>query len=168
MQNISKRERIILGITAAIALIGMVILVYPEQGQKKAHGAPDVYKKELQGLSTTTLASLNKGGFSAMKNYGIRRMEAPWPRDPFYDRRAYSELMKTKETVKEAAPAVNFVYTGYMEFGGRQIAIINGLEYMEGEALDEPGYILSSISPARVIVTNKTDARVKIAVPLQD
>jgi hypothetical protein len=37
-----------------------------------------------------------------------------------------------------------------------------------GEALDVPGYILRSISPAKVTIENKADSKAKVEVVMQD
>jgi hypothetical protein len=55
-----------------------------------------------------------------------------------------------------------------MEYNGRLMAIINGLEYAVGEALDVPGYILRSISPTKVTIENKADSKAKVEVVMQD
>ena len=47
------------------------------------------------------------------------------------------------------------------------IAIINGVEYTEGEALDIKGYLLKSVSPTRVVIENSAN-RTLLNVPLQE
>ncbi|MCG6536396.1 MAG: secretin and TonB N-terminal domain-containing protein, partial [Syntrophales bacterium LBB04] len=45
------------------------------------------------------------------------------------------------------APKIEFVYTGYLEINRKRMAIINGIEYKEGEPLDVKGYILRTVAP---------------------
>jgi hypothetical protein len=43
-------------------------------------------------------------------------------------------------------------YSGYLQLGAKRMAIINGMEYEEGEMLPASGYFIRSISPKSVVV----------------
>jgi hypothetical protein len=47
------------------------------------------------------------------------------------------------------------------------MAIINGMEYREGEELDVKGFVLKSVSPARVVIENRSTRAVQ-TIPLQE
>jgi type II secretory pathway component PulC len=47
------------------------------------------------------------------------------------------------------------------------MAIINGEEYGEGEALDVKGFILKTVSPTRVVIENRATRKL-LDVPLQE
>ena len=66
-----------------------------------------------------------------------------------------------------AAPKIEFVYSGYLEVDRKRMAIINGMEYREGEGLDIKGYVLKSVSPSSVVIENRGTGAT-INVPLQE
>jgi hypothetical protein len=58
-------------------------------------------------------------------------------------------------------------YTGFLEVGPQKLAIINGLEYAQGEALGATGYYVRSIS-ARYVMVGKVNGSDTIRLPLQE
>ena len=68
---------------------------------------------------------------------------------------------------KNANEKITFNYTGYMEYGRKKVAIINGLEYGEGEKLETPGYVLKAIFPGKVIIENTLE-KANIEAFIQD
>ena len=54
-----------------------------------------------------------------------------------------------------AMPKSEFIYSGYLGTERKRMAIINGIEYAEGENLDVKGYVLKSVSPTRVVIENR-------------
>jgi type II secretory pathway component PulC len=64
-------------------------------------------------------------------------------------------------------PKINFVYSGYIALGQKKMAIINGIEYREGDPLEIEGYVLKSVNAAMVVIENRK-AGVMENVPLQD
>jgi hypothetical protein len=47
------------------------------------------------------------------------------------------------------------------------MAIINGMEYREGDELEIKGYVLTSVSPTRVVIVNR-ESRAEQTVSLQE
>jgi hypothetical protein len=169
IENIGKREKIILGVMAVAILYGMFTLVAGRGVKKILNISPAVKTNEIQALASDATNAISKDALSVSEAYALSRIEADWRQDPFYEKKAYSEMLQTaKADTKIAAKVVSFSYTGYMEYNGRLMAIINGLEYAVGEALDVPGYILRSISPAKVTIENKADSKAKVEVVMQD
>jgi hypothetical protein len=110
------------------------------------------------------------GASGAADVYTIGRAESEWLRDPFANNKVYREWASIKDGASEAGKAsqkVLFNYSGYLETGQRKMAIINGLEYRINESLEIEGYVLKTIQPGKVIITNTRD-RTNIEVPLQE
>lgn len=167
MGNIGKREKIILGIMALAVLYGLFILITGMTNKKKTGISPAAKTKEIESLAADATNAAGKDTLSAAETYAIARIESEWLHDPFYEKKAYNEMLRSAKAGKVEVK-VTFTYTGYMEYAGRQIAIINGNEYGAGEALDAPGYVLRSISPTKVTIGNKADKSTKIEVEIQD
>ena len=126
----------------------------------KKNSGIDVKQKteELNSFVTTLSVGMSK---DAVKNLGpliFSRAEKEWTQDPFLDNKSFKAWVQVEKPVKEGTPApkIDFTYTGYLEMGRKRIAIINGIEYKEGEPLDIKGFVLKSVSPARVLIENRT------------
>ena len=154
MANMGKRQMIILGVLAIVILSAAFVYLAP---QKKIPGADMAQKTaELKTFVTDLTAGLGK---DSSKNLGaliFSRAEREWTQDPFLDSKAYKSWTQVKVTASEAAaPKIEFVYSGYLEVDRKRMAIINGMEYREGEGLDTKGYVLKSVSPANVVIENR-------------
>jgi hypothetical protein len=120
------------------------------------------------------VAGLNAGlDKEWMKNVGaliFSRAERSWTQDPFLDSRSYKAWLKAKEAAKVVPippPKINFVFSGYIELGQKKMAIINGIEYREGDLLEIEGYVLKSVNSTRAVIENRKTG-VTENVPLQD
>ncbi|MBU0545217.1 MAG: hypothetical protein KKH97_07755 [Proteobacteria bacterium] len=169
MGKLGKREIIILGVVTIVILYAVFDFLSPKT---KSSGIDMVQKnEELNTFVTEMTGSLEK---ETAKNLGtviFSRAENDWTRDPFLDAKAFkawtdSKSIKAKED-ESAVTKIEFIYSGYLEVGRKRMAIINGIEYNEGEVLDVKGYMLKSVSPSRVLIENRgIGATVK--VPLQE
>jgi hypothetical protein len=111
----------------------------------------------------------------------IAQAEAAWNKDPFIGK-ALLELDKKrldKDLAGPRAPVREFVYSGYLTMMGKELCIIDGMEYEAGERL-LPGkqkakagkeapevYVVRDIYPNRVIIEAQSDGR-QIVVPLRE
>jgi len=155
MAKLGKREMIILGVMAIAILYTAFIYLSPK---KKDPGA-DTAKKtaELNTFVTDLSGSLK---MDTMKNPGtliLARAEKEWTNNPFLNGKDFKKWTeaRTAKVDGSAVAKIEFVYSGYLEVGRKRMAVINGVEYKEGEALDVKGYMLKSISPAKVVIENR-------------
>ncbi|MEI7671795.1 MAG: hypothetical protein WCK00_06750 [Deltaproteobacteria bacterium] len=166
MANLGKKQIILLGIMGIVILFAAVDYLLP----KNKNAAIDVNKKkqELSALVSMLSVGTEKEGAKNSVALVISRAEKEWARDPFLDGKSFREWVQPKESAKKEAPVaakVDFAYTGYLEVKRKRMAIINGIEYKEGEALDVKGYILRSVSPEKVVIENRA-TRATLTVPL--
>jgi hypothetical protein len=170
MPKLTTRQIIILGITFIALLYGGYDFFFAKS--KKAV-AVDTGKKieELNLFITEMTVALGKDTPSPVDAHIIKRAEAGWVRDPFYNRKTEKTWAAAREPGQAggtaAAPKSPFNYTGYVEAGKTKIAVINGHEYGTGDALDVEGYVLKAIHPARVAIYNR-ETRRTIDIPLQE
>lgn len=86
----------------------------------------------------------------------ITGAEADWERDSFY--------VDTPSTIGASyMPPV--AYTGYLEIGGKRMAVIDGVGYEAGDDLETGGYRVKRIGPSAVMIEEKKTGR-GITVPL--
>ena len=156
-------------ITLGVMAIVILYAAFDYLAPRKIPGVDRAQKTaELQTFVTDLTAGLGK---DSSKNLGaliFSRAEREWTQDPFLDSRAYKSWSQVKVTAKEAgaaAPKIEFVYSGYLEADRIRMAIINGMEYREGEGLDAKGYVLKSVSPSSVVIENR-EIGATVNVPL--
>lgn len=156
MAKMGKRQMIILGVMAIVILYAAFVYLAP---QKKIPGVDMAQKTaELKTFVTDLTEGLGKDSSKNLGTLIFSRAEREWTQDPFLDSRAYKSWTQVKLTAKEAgaaAPKIEFVYSGYLEADWKRMAIINGMEYREGEGLDTKGYVLKSVSPSSVVIENR-------------
>lgn len=102
--------------------------------------------------------------------YMIKQAGAQWTKDPFIlsSRPLKKRLLPLNVTQKPAKlSAPDFSYTGFMQLGTTRLAIVNGLEYSEGEAMPDKMYYIKSISPQKVII-GKVDSEETIQVSISE
>jgi len=72
---------------------------------------------------------------------------------------------------EDSAEVKSFAYSGFMEMGETRFAIINGLEYVEGDELEDGGYFVRDIRRSRVVIERRDEvqgiSRI-ITVPIQE
>ena len=164
-----KREVIILGIMAVVVLYGAFAVLWGKS-DKKSVLTTAMSSTELQTMTGDLAVTMSKDILSPAEAYAIVRAEGVWLRDPFFERKSYRELVQSKASAKAVADTgkkITFNYTGYIEYGGRKMAIINGLEYAAGDVLETKGYLLRTVTPAKVTIEN-VDSKTKIEVSLDD
>ncbi len=172
MRKLENRESITVGVMAIALLYGAFSFMSAAPAKKASFPAAEK-AADLQALTSDVTAAIGKDNLSVRDAYVIARAETEWLQDPFMEKRVYREMTIPPEEPKAGGEPkvepkkVTFSFTGFMEFRGKQIAIINGTEYTSGEALDPPGYVLRSISREKVKIENQT-TRLMIEVPLQD
>ena len=170
MPKLTTRQIIILGVAVIAVLYGGYDFFFAKS--KKA-AVIDTGKKieELNTFMTEMTIALGKDTPSPVDAHIIRRAEAGWAHDPFYNRKTEKAWAVAKGQAQTggiaAAPKSPFSYTGYVEAGNKTIAVINGNGYGAGDALDVDGYVLKAIDPARVTIYNR-ETRRTIDIPLQE
>lgn len=155
---------IILGVMGIVILYAAFEFLVP----KKKAPTPNVAQNtaELSTFVNGLNAGLNNDTTKNLQIF-ISKAEKGWRQDPFLETKSYLTWSKARETAKTAAPKIEFAYTGYLELNKQKIAIINGMEYREGEELDIKGFVLKSISPVRVLIDNRA-ARAPQTILLQE
>jgi len=162
MNNIGKREKIILALMCVVILYGLYSFFLESPSGKKE--AADVTRQEemnrIGTLVTTVSVSLKEGMPSSVDAYIIKEAQKEWGKDPFYT--AYEA-----ETEKTTAELPDFAYTGYVEYGSSRLAVINGVDYRVGESLELPGFVLLSVAPSKVVILDREGKR-NITVPFKE
>lgn len=142
--------------------------------KKKAAGPPpaEAQKADLMAFTQTVAATMGKSSYTEAHGYAITQAAAAWEKDPFL--RSPLQVRPEPDIPPNAAeaeqplmPKISFKYTGYLGLGKIRMAIINGTEYREGDALEAEGYFVRSIGPKEVAVGVKGKEK-SIILPLEE
>jgi len=161
----SKREKIIVFLMVLSLVYGFYVF-YIEAPAKK--GTLEKNSK-LESLNKfiSHIANLTKESLSEIDSYIIEKAPKQWDKDPLLS--SDTKFQFKAENTEEALSAlkINIKYTGYLKMGAKNIAILNGLEYEEGEELENSGFIIRKILPDQVILEIKGKQK-EITIPLEE
>lgn len=154
------REKIILIIVALVAAGGLLSIATDIRKSKERDEDPVSAAGKLGSFIQSTQASLMAAPLTDEHKYVLTRANAEWPGSPFIEERAM--LKAAREVARQ------FSYSGFLAIEEKEFAIINGLEYQEGDAVEPGGYIVHRIAADAVILRGKQDGvEVKVTVDEQ-
>ena len=116
---------------------------------------------------TATLADLRKAEIrafvegqrlSAPEVAALDEAAAAWAPSPFLDRAVAAEPVE--------APVQQFRYTGFIQVGRQQFAIVNGREYRVAEPVAQTDFRVDEIQPDHVMLVSGSGGR-RMTVALQ-
>ncbi len=161
----SKREKIILFFMALSIVYGFFVFFIEAPGKKGAIGQNS--KLESLNKFISHVAELTKESLSDIDSYIIEKAPKQWDKDPLLSSDSEFQFKAEDTEADVSALKVNIKYTGYLNMGVKNLAILNGLEYEEGEELEKGGFIIRKIYPERVIIVIKGKQE-EIAIPLEE
>jgi len=158
-------------IILAVMVIAILYGAYELLWTKKKGAPVDLAQKTSDLKTFVTGLSADIGAEKDAAALIFSRAEKEWTRDPFLDSQSQRAWSQTRTAAQAVAgigeKKIEFVYSGYLGLGKRSMAVINGMEYKEGESLDIAGFVLRSISPARVVIENRGSGAT-LNIPMQD
>ncbi len=166
MAKLKKREIVILAIAALFILYAAyVYLIADRQKDKKVTAGQETVKVEtvVGGIND----ELSKSKISDFDHDVIRRTQMGWEKNPFLKRDVYRSWLAKDSKGKDGVAAAPIIYSGYVETGKSRLAVLNGIEYRVGEALQEEGYVLKKIMPSKVVIFDKRIGN-NLEIPLQE
>jgi len=168
----TTREKIIVGLMCLTVAYGAYELLGNKSVKKAVTRSQANPLEELRKFGAEVTQKMAADKMGKEYQYMVSQAGAKWTRDPFIQ----STLpLKSQPAPKPASsdksgqpvPSQKFVFTGYLQLGDTKIAVINGMEYAVGEALDKNGYYLQSVSAERAVIANVNGSET-IRVPLSE
>jgi hypothetical protein len=163
----TNREKIIVG----GALAAIVYGVYTVFLSAPAPPSFTSTNKPLESLTTfiTKVADAAKSGLPEKDKNIIQLAEAKWKQDPLVQiEKAANPEVEAKETAPPPTSQIKIAYTGYLQMGDLELAVINGNEYAAGDLLETGGYIVQSIFPNRIVIVTTDGSKNKFIVPMEE
>jgi len=148
-----------------VILYGAYSLFF-SSSKKNTGFSAEVQMKQLHKLITDVSVGLSKDNLTEIEIYTIARAEAGWEKDPFFMKKDHT-AGKMGGEFDYSAPASlgKFNYSGYIEIGGKKMAIINNMEYETGDELEPGLYFIRGIDPAKVVI-EIGETQEKIVIPI--
>ena len=162
----TPREKIIVGFAVLAVAYGAVELFLPKVGT-----TPIKLSQGSEGLNAfiTKVATVTKGGVGSTSAAILEKAELEWRQNPFLQIRKPPPPPEPAAEVKSPDKGTaRLAYSGYLDMGGRRLAIINGLEYEAGDRIEPGGLTIKSILPNKVIMVYTQREGSPIVLPLQD
>jgi hypothetical protein len=165
----TTREKIIVGLMLLVVAYGAFeLFLAPKTGgvplQKSAEGL-----KSLNAFIAKVAAANQKAGLSQTDAHIIKMAEADWKQDPMLDvpKKSVPEPLAPVKKPKPA-PKLDLVYTGYMDMGGKSLAIINGMEYETGDIIEPDALLIRRIYPNKIEVVATESGGTVFTIPLTE
>ncbi len=165
MDTAKKRQNIIIVAAVLMSLYGVFDLTGPSRA-KHPGPAAQAGAEDLKAFITRTSAQISGERASTYDEYVIDRAGSIWGRDPFSGKNLTGPESGS-EAKDKTYPRPVFVYNGYVERDGQKVAVINNREYLAGDQLKEKSFFVKKISPARVLIKNKTEGS-EFEIPLSE
>jgi len=161
----SKREKIILFLMVLSLIYGFYVFFIEPTGKKRVIGQ----NTNLESLNKfiTHVAELTKESLSEVDSYIIETAPKQWNKDPLLSSDSEFQFKPENTEADLSALKVGIKYTGYLKMGSKNLAILNGLEYEEGEELEKGGFIIRKIEPERVVIVIKGKQE-EIIIPIEE
>jgi hypothetical protein len=166
----TTREKIIVGIMCLTIIYGAFELFGTRRGRSITSAVEIDAVSDLQTFVTEIAQKMAGEDAAEEYRYMMALAGSPWTKDPFL---RSTEALKPNLApvteilpVEKTEPSPEFVYTGYLALGVSKLAIVNGLEYSEGEALPMGGYYIKTILPNRVVIA-RVDSPEIIQLPIK-
>ncbi|MDY6822224.1 MAG: hypothetical protein SWH68_00260 [Thermodesulfobacteriota bacterium] len=163
----SLREKIVVVLAALAVIYGAYELGLKNLFTGDPAAEKGAARQDRQGDAESDIASFTAGVIKKSESVQLTpretqildHRETEWPQDPFID--ATTALaMKAAEAgeadgkKKRTAEQKRFTYSGYIALGNMKLAVINGMEYEEGETLKETEYVVRRIRPSSVVLAD--------------
>ncbi|MFC1875906.1 hypothetical protein ACFL2E_01325 [Thermodesulfobacteriota bacterium] len=162
----ANREKVIL-------LLMMIVIAYGGYAYFFNSGANTIIDNSKQNLSELknfvigAATNLSNEYISAADRYIIDQAEKIWPQDPFLQAGTHLTSEPFEASAEVTVQTVQISYTGFLQTSDALIAIVNGTEYETGDQLNETGYYVKRILPAKIVlgIENNPDT---IILPLDE
>ena len=153
----TTRERVLIVAMAGAAVWGAATLGAGYYQKNRASVKTALLRDEIRVFAEQHRALAAPLRLSGPERRVLNEAIAAWAESPFIDREAAATAV--------AEPVQQFFYTGYVQIGAQQFAILNGREYRVSEPVAQTDFRVESIRPEQVeLVSSSGGRRLTIAL----
>jgi hypothetical protein len=170
----TKREKIIVGVMCVAIVYGAYELLGTRGSKRSTAPAATTEVNptdETRQFVTDMTQKLVADRTRSEAQHAVNQASSEWTKDPFIQSTAPLESKSSgsapsKKSSDVSATAPAFAFTGFLQMGDMQLAIINGMEYAVGDTIGTGGNFVESISPEGVVIGATSGE--KIQLPLSE
>ncbi|MBU1248221.1 MAG: hypothetical protein KKB70_05950 [Proteobacteria bacterium] len=135
-----QSEKILLGVMAVVVLVAGYLLLFEETATK---AKVEVVAGQFEAFVTTLKEKMKGNEATEAEKYRLEMLAQEAPDAPFYvsDDQFYFEI-----EAEQQIETNDIIYSGYLRFGDKSMAIINEMEYAAGDMLTTGGFRVVSIT----------------------
>jgi len=170
----TTREKVIVGIMVLTVFYGAYTLFFAGGAGDVGHENRNASAADMQKFVIDVAQKLRKTEPSETDLHGLEQAGRNWQKDPFL--RSVAALTNELENIvpvevpQEKPKPIekpDLRFSGFLQMGPKRMAIINGMEYEEGEMLPGSGYFIRSISLKSVVIGKIGEAKSHV-LPLDE
>ncbi len=154
----TKREKAMVLAMVGATLWGGATLGLGYVKENRAAAKVDLQKAEIRAFADSQRALVVPLRLNERERMVLNEAAGPWMESPFIDRVATARPVE--------APVQEFFYTGFIQAGPQQFAILNGREYRVSEAVASTDFRVESIQPDHVVLVSGSGGR-RMTIALQ-
>jgi hypothetical protein len=146
----TKREKVIMGLMLTVIILG----AYSFLSSPSKNIAVDSEKaiSELNKVIVDLAKKINRDDQSNVA-YILQKAAEKWKKDPFVQSSGHFDVADKEESYQSGlSEPASILFSGFIHAGDKMLAIINGLEYEEGDVMGSGGYSVKKISREKVIL----------------
>jgi type II secretory pathway component PulC len=162
----SKREKAIVLLTFVAILYGVYSLLFASASENDTKGRAAGFDETCK-LAIEAARNVFKDASSEIDTYIMTRAETAWKRELFLRSDSFFQSTAFPDPAGNSADEKKFIYSGFVASAEKRLAIINGVEYAQGETLNGTDYFVREISPDRVLL-GLARKKTTMTVPLAD
>ncbi len=159
-----QKRQIVLLVLMALAMAYGAYELFLRPLVKEPYEASKVEVEEARKLSETMSQSMKEVRLGEGESYVLEAASSRWSRNPFYAWPAREDNGDDPLPDEEREP---LFYTGFLEMGGKRLAVINGLEYRVGEDLAGGRFVVQRITSGNVTLQSRK-SQLEITIPYED
>ncbi|MCP4670927.1 MAG: hypothetical protein GY857_06445 [Desulfobacula sp.] len=159
----NKREKIILLLTIAAALYGILdyfVFSSEEKGPKTESEYKSDNNQILKQINSNLTSLLSTAANKKNADHFINMVESEWKKDPFTKLKKPLEKMEDSDITIDNIPVLE--YSGFIQINNKIFAVINEMEYTIGEHIKNTAYKIIGITPGEVVLNINKDKQMII------
>lgn len=149
----TKREKVIMGVMLTAVIFGAYNFLYSPSENEALN--PEKAMSELNTAIVDLAGKINRNTLSNA-DYILTKAKEEWQKDPFVQNLGGLDDLEKEDSSKQAAAGpTSILFSGFIHVGEKMIAIINGLEYEEGDVIGDGGLSVQKIFREKVLLRSE-------------
>jgi hypothetical protein len=158
----TKREKVIIGLMLTVTIFGAYSFLSSSSENTAANSEKAI--NELNESIVALAGKINRNGRSSIE-YILQKAEEKWKKDPFVQSHGSFDALEKEDDYKQVpAGPTSIVFSGFIHVGNKMIAIINGLEYEEGDVIGSGGLSVQKISREKVVLRSESGEYLEVFI----